>query len=30
MLAGYAVHVEDSRGRRFTEPQHPYRNDFPA
>jgi dGTPase len=28
MLAGYAVHVEDSRGRRFTEPQHPYRNDF--
>jgi dGTPase len=28
MLAGYAVHVEHSRGRRFTEPQHPYRNDF--
>jgi dGTPase len=28
MLAGYAVHVEDSRGRRFPEPQHPYRNDF--
>jgi dGTPase len=28
MLAGYAVHVERSRGRRFTEPQHPYRNDF--
>jgi dGTPase len=28
MLAPYAVHVEDSRGRRFTEPQHPYRNDF--
>lgn len=28
MLAGYAVHVEHSRGRRFTEPRHPYRNDF--
>jgi dGTPase len=28
MLAPYAVHVEDSPGRRFTEPQHPYRNDF--
>jgi dGTPase len=28
MLAGYAVHVEDSRGRRFPEPKHPYRNDF--
>jgi dGTPase len=28
MLAAYAVHVEDSRGRRFSEPQHPYRNDF--
>jgi len=28
MLAGYAVHVEHSRGRRFVEPQHPYRNDF--
>ena len=28
MLAGYAVHVEHSRGRRFAEPQHPYRNDF--
>jgi dGTPase len=28
MLAGYAVHVEHSRGRRFPEPQHPYRNDF--
>ena len=28
MLAGYAVHVEYSRGRRFLEPQHPYRNDF--
>ena len=28
MLAGYAVHVEDSRGRRFPELRHPYRNDF--
>jgi dGTPase len=28
MLAAYAVHVERSRGRRFTEPHHPYRNDF--
>src|ERR1700758_2658672 len=28
MLAGYAVHVEDSRGRRFPEPSHPYRNPF--
>jgi dGTPase len=28
MLAGYAVHVERSRGRRFVEPQHAYRNDF--
>jgi dGTPase len=28
MLAGFAVHVERSRGRRFIEPQHPYRNDF--
>src|SRR5437762_5780382 len=28
MLAGYAVHAEDSRGRRFPEPAHPYRNDF--
>src|SRR5499433_255155 len=28
MLAPYAVRVEDSRGRRFTEPKHPYRNDF--
>lgn len=27
-LAPYAVHVEHSRGRRFPEPQHPYRNDF--
>src|ERR1700745_2466724 len=28
MLAGCAVHVEQSRGRRFAEAQHPYRNDF--
>jgi dGTPase len=28
MLAGYAVHVENSRGRRFPEPPHPYRDDF--
>jgi dGTPase len=28
MLAAYAVHVEHSRGRRFPEPQHAYRNDF--
>jgi deoxyguanosinetriphosphate triphosphohydrolase, putative len=28
MLADYAVHVEQSRGRRHPEPQHPYRNDF--
>ncbi len=28
MLAGYAVHVENSRGRRFSEPPHPYRNDY--
>src|SRR4030088_1263205 len=28
MLAGYALHVEHSRGRRFPEPPHPYRNDF--
>jgi dGTPase len=28
MLAGYAVHVKQSRGRRFPEPPHPYRNDF--
>src|SRR5713226_2514659 len=27
-LAPYAVHVEDSRGRRHPEPPHPYRNDF--
>jgi dGTPase len=28
MLAAYAVHVEQSRGRRFAEPAHRYRNDF--
>src|SRR5581483_10085968 len=28
MLADYAVRVEQSRGRRFPEPEHPYRNDF--
>ncbi|MFY9980785.1 MAG: dNTP triphosphohydrolase, partial [Candidatus Sulfotelmatobacter sp.] len=28
MLASYAVHLEQSRGRRFPEPPHPYRNDF--
>jgi dGTPase len=28
MLAEYAVRVEQSRGRRFPEPSHPYRNDF--
>src|SRR5262252_10458525 len=28
MLADYAVHVEQSRGRRFPQPPHPYRNDF--
>src|SRR3954471_24544084 len=28
MLAGYAVRVENSRGRRFSEPPHPYRDDF--
>jgi dGTPase len=28
LLAPYAVRVEDSRGRRFPEPAHPYRNDF--
>jgi dGTPase len=28
MLAGYAVHIEHSRGRRFPESPHPYRNDF--
>jgi dGTPase len=28
MLADYAVRVEQSRGRRVPEPQHPYRDDF--
>jgi dGTPase len=28
MLAPYAVQVTQSRGRRFAEPPHPYRNDF--
>jgi dGTPase len=28
MLADYAVRVEESRGRRYPEPPHPYRNDF--
>src|SRR6202521_759407 len=28
MLAHYAVHLENSRGRRHPEPPHPYRNDF--
>jgi dGTPase len=28
MPASYAVQVTQSRGRRFPEPQHPYRNDF--
>jgi dGTPase len=28
MLADYAVHVEQSGGRRYPEPSHPYRNDF--
>src|SRR6201996_9230035 len=28
MLAAYAVQVEHSRGRRFPEAPHPYRNDF--
>src|SRR5438105_11777781 len=28
LLAPYAVQVEHSRGRRYPEPQHPYRNDF--
>src|SRR6266849_3646087 len=27
MLADYAVRVEQSRGRRYPDPQHPYRND---
>jgi dGTPase len=28
MLAGYGVKVKESRGRRHSEPPHPYRNDF--
>ena len=28
MLRAYAVRVEDSRGRRYPEPPHPYRNPF--
>jgi dGTPase len=28
MLAGYAVQVQHSRGRRFPEPAHPYRNEY--
>jgi len=28
MLASFAVRVEDSRGRRYPEPPHPYRNAF--
>jgi dGTPase len=28
MLADYAVRAENSRGRRYPEPTHPYRNDF--
>jgi dGTPase len=28
MLATHAAHVTQSRGRRFPEPHHPYRNDF--
>jgi dGTPase len=28
MLVDYAVRVEQSRGRRYSEPPHPYRNDF--
>ena len=28
MLADYAVQVEQSRGRRYPQPPHPYRNDF--
>ena len=27
-MRGYAVQVENTRGRRFPEPPHPYRNDF--
>src|SRR5277367_130479 len=28
MLAPYAMDVRRTRGRRFPEPQHPYRNDY--
>jgi dGTPase len=28
MLASYALRAEESRGRRYPEPAHPYRNDF--
>ena len=28
MLAAYALRAEESRGRRYQEPSHPYRNDF--
>src|SRR6201982_3224782 len=28
MLAPYALRAEESRGRRYPEPQHPYRDDF--
>jgi dGTPase len=28
MYAPYALHPEDSRGRRYPEPRHPYRSDF--
>src|SRR5580658_9143564 len=28
MLAPYAMDVRGTRGRRFPEPQHPYRNDY--
>jgi len=28
MLASYALRAEDTRGRRYPEPPHPYRNDF--
>ncbi|PYY18089.1 MAG: deoxyguanosinetriphosphate triphosphohydrolase [Acidobacteria bacterium] len=28
MYAPYALHPEESRGRRYPEPQHPYRSDF--
>src|SRR6266478_5246061 len=28
MLAPYALRAEESRGRRYPEPRHPYRSDF--